>query len=142
MDVLDGLVRQIFGQRVILLAALWYFHFNRLVALVKRGLPLVRFTTDEPVKVVKALHCGPAIKWTGYTGLPVRNVVILAKKSCAVTVLAQDFGEHRFALWNLAAVAGITTANFGDNPRPCGMMVATCQQCGTCGRTKRRRMKA
>ena len=68
--------------------------------------------------------------------------MVLAKERRAVAALAQNFRHHGFAFGNLPAVAGIPAPYFRDDPRPCGVVIAACQQRRSRGRTERGGMEA
>ena len=92
--------------------------------------------------MIEALQSGPAVERAGDAGLPVGNVVVLAEEGGAVAVLAQDFRDHRLALGNLPAVAGIAAAEFRDDAGARRVVVAPGQQRRARRRAERGRVKA
>src|SRR5262249_19529934 len=120
----DRLVREVFVEGVVVLAAPGHFHLDGRGAVVEGRLPLVGLAADEAVEVVKSLHVWPAVERAGDAGLPVGDVVVLAEERGAVAVLADDLRYHRTALGNLPGVAGEAAAEFGDATGGRGVMVA------------------
>src|SRR5262249_48045769 len=91
VEVLDRFVRQMLVERVVVLASLRHFHFDGRCAVIEGWLPLVRLAADETIEVVEALHVRPTIERSGGTSLPIRDVVVLAEESRAISVLAYNF---------------------------------------------------
>src|SRR4029077_4542214 len=91
------------------------FPRDRRCAAIEGRLPLVHFAADETVEVIKALQARPAIERTGDTCLPIGDVGVLADERRAITVLAQDLGEHAGALRDLSAVARVSIAYLRNN---------------------------
>src|SRR5499427_3436380 len=103
-------------------------HRHRHVAAIERGLPLIDLAADEAEEVIEALHGGPAVERSGDARLPVGDVVVLADERGAVPTLPQNLSEHRRALGNLTAVAGIAVALLRDDAGARRMMIASGEQ--------------
>ena len=78
--------------------------------------------------MIEALPAWPAIIWSRNASLPIGDVMILAKESRAVAILAQNLRNHGAAFRNLPAVSWITGTTLRYNPRASGMMIASCQE--------------
>src|SRR5664279_1964804 len=100
------------------------------------GCPLICFSSLKSVEVLKA-HAGwPLVEGPGHTINIIRCIVIFSKPGCCVSVSFKDISNGTIFGSHDGIISGITGRQFGYNTEAGGMMVATRQQCCTCGRTK------
>src|SRR6478672_1824937 len=142
MNIGNGLIGEGLVQREVTLLTLGNLHLDRRRVTKQRGLPLVRFATDEPIEMVEALQRGPTVVRAGDAGFPVGNLMVLSNVLGAVSVLAQDFRHHRGTLGNLAGIPRIGIRELRDHSHAYGMVVSSGQESGTRRRAQSGSVKA
>src|SRR5215469_9458664 len=91
--------------------------------------------------MIETLLSGPAIERPRHAGLPIGDIVILAKKGGAVSILSQDLRHHCCGLRNLAGVSGERISQLCDGSRSRRVMISARKQSSTRWGTERRSMK-
>lgn len=129
-DPLDGVVGEVFVEGVVVLAAGWRNHFDRLGFEGEFGVPLVGFAVEEAVEVVEALVGGPVIEGTGEGVLTLGDEVPLAEVGGGVSVGAKDLGDEGGGLGDRGVVAGVVGGPIGDDAHVDGVVVTACHEFG------------
>ena len=129
----DSVVRHVVIEEIILLVVR---RFDRLDALKDGGCPLTGITADEPIEVFESQACGPKVKRTGLTVLPVRHIVVLAVPRRAVAILPKHLRERADTLRHEGVVAGEACASLHDDSGIRRVMIAARQQ-GCAGRASK-----
>ncbi len=92
-DPVDGLVRHVFHQVVALFGRL--LRLDRYGALIERGIPLMRLTSDESVEIFESASPGrPGIEGTSRTGLPHRHFMALSELGSCVAIELEGSRER------------------------------------------------
>src|SRR5262249_41396705 len=110
--------------------------------LVKRGVPLICFTADEPIEIFESATAGgPCIERTGRTRLPYRHLVTLTELGCGIAVQLQEFRERRAGVRAHRVVSRRRRGDLGDATHADSVMIATREKCGARRRAQRSGME-
>ena len=129
----DGSLGNVFAH-VIIVAAFVRHHRCGLVK--HRWFVLAGFSAQDSVKAFEPQACRPAIKRPGEGLLMRGRNVPLTECASRIPVLAQDVHERGGFLRDDAVIAGEGTSPFWDVAHVHGVMIATSEHRGACGRAQ------
>jgi len=106
-----------------------------------RGRPLIGLATDETIELVEAGMRRPTVERSRDRDFPWRSFVIFAEGGGAIAIQAQHLCQRGYALRAYAGIARKCRGQFHDRAGIVHVMIATCEQRGASGRTKRSSVK-
>src|SRR3546814_1329637 len=86
-------------------------------------------------EIFEAKSGGPQVERARGSGLPWRDVMMLAKKCRIIAILTQNLSNACGALWNFRQIPRKARGDINDIACRHSMLIAASEQCSTCGGT-------